>query len=424
MPRSEVTHIGLLADVGTCYGRGLVRGVYTYAADNHLRWYFHTLQQGIAELDDLTSRRGVRGVIAYVSDAALLGALKRLNIPAVNVGGALRDASGIARVMLDNVEIGRMAARHLLEAGFRRFGFIGIPGFAVSELREAGFREVLAKAGYTYARRDHRTPRFDQTEWEAGWPVDDARLRDWLLEQEFPIAIFVNHDQPLLRVSGVCRLSGIRVPEDVALLGADNDEIICNLAYPPLSSIDTGPVHVGYTAASVLAGLMEGRQPENQIILLPPVRVVVRGSSERAHDDPVMNTALRYIREHAHEQIDVERVAEHALVTRRTLERLFKRELGRSVLREITRVRIDLAKGQLRTTSNSIGHIAAHCGFLTPQRFCEVFRLSTGLTPGAYREDSRAVGFPADKRSESRVAPCVRKGRGKVTRLRKGQAVR
>lgn len=412
MPTGQVTHIGLLLDFGAAYGRGIVRGAYSYAVDHHLRWYFHTLQQGVSELDVLANRWHARGIIGYVGTPALLKAARELSVPVVNIGGALRETPGIPRVTFDNIEIGRMAARHLLEAGFRRFAFLGIPEFLVSECREEGFREVLAKAGYTHAHRDYSQPDFEDAAGGAEWSVGDAGLRDWLTAQEFPIAIFVNHDILSFRVSTVCRLSGIRVPEDVALLGVDNDDVICNLSYPQLSSIDTGPDRLGYMAASVLAGLMAGgRRRPSETMLLPPVRVVTRGSSERAHHDPALRTALRYIREHAHEQISVDGIAEHVMVTRRTLERLFKKELGRSVLREITRARIELAKTQLRTTANPIRLIAVRCGFLTPQRFCEVFRLSTGVTPGVYRQQSQDAVVPADDvRSGGAARPARRKG--------------
>jgi LacI family transcriptional regulator len=201
-----------------------------------------------------------------------------------------------------------------------------------------------------------------------------------------PVAILADHDVAAHDLADACQQIGLRVPEQAAILGVDNDELECQLAFPPISSVAIPGERIGYEAAWVLDRMLSGHPPPAKPLFLPPLRVVARQStSTLAVEDPVVAEALHLIRNHVDRRFKVAELADQLIVRRRALEEKFRKILGRSVLEEIHHARIEYAKQLLNETDWKLLQIARRCGFSTPQRLSVVFQKLTGMTPSEYR---------------------------------------
>jgi LacI family transcriptional regulator len=380
--------IGLVFSYGLDYCRRILRGVRDYAQGRRT-WAFVAHDAEPRAVQALRSAR-VRGVIAHVTSRPLANALARLRVPVVNVAGVLPGLR-LPRVAVDNVQVGRLAAEHLLDHGLRHFAFVGHPRHEYAVRRAQGFAERLAVAGVR-PRAFHPPPgtRFDPT---PSLSSADPRLERWLSGLSRPSGVFASNDLWGLQVSEACRRLGLRVPDDVAIVGVDDDELLCELAHPPLSSVAVPAERVGYEAAALLDGLLQGRTAPRQPVLLMPIGVVRRQSSDvLAIADADVAAALRFIRSPAARSITVADVLAAVPVSRRGLERRFRRLLGRGIWAEIRRVRLDRARTLLAGSDLPISRVATHAGFSDGKQLSVVFRQETGLTPTQYRRRSRSSG--------------------------------
>ena len=224
------------------------------------------------------------------------------------------------------------------------------------------------------------------TEWRSGWASDLRPLVRWLRRAPQPLGVMAEHDLKARRVLSAVRLAGLVVPDEVAVLGVDNDELLCELSDPPLSSIEQGGQQIGYRAAALLAGLLDGEAVPPSPVLVPPVRVVVRQSTDvLAVDDPEVAAAVRYIRRGAGGLIRIDEVAQAAAASRRTLERRFKRVMGHTMHEEAILTRVRLAREMLAVSDRPLPAVAAACGFNSLKHFHDTFRRHTAETPAAYR---------------------------------------
>ena len=215
-------------------------------------------------------------------------------------------------------------------------------------------------------------------------------MRCWLKALPKPVAVLADHDVAAHDLADMCQLLDLRVPDDVAILGVDDDELECQLAFPPLSSVAIPAQRVGFEAARLLDRLLRGKRVVQNAVYLPPVRVVTRHSTSAfAVDEPMIAAALHYIQNHAAVPLRVSTIAAALVVRRRVLERTFRTLLGRSVLAEIHRVRIEHVKELLATTDLRMSEVAAQAGLSTPQRMATLFRKITGLAPGQYRRQAQ-----------------------------------
>lgn len=249
--------------------------------------------------------------------------------------------------------------------------------------REAGFRRGLALAGHDtvhcYTKKMGNADR-------PGWISADEKVAAWLAALPRPIGIFACNDVKCRELALICQEAGIRVPEEAALIGVDDDDIICRSALPPLSSVSLPAEQVGYEAAALLERLMSGQAPPTKPIRLPPLQLITRQSSDiLLIEIPEVAEAVRFIREHAHEQIGVEDVLRRVPVNRRWLERMFRQTLSRTPLEEINQVRIARAKRLLITTDLSMPRVAEQSGFDSARRLNSNFQNITSMSPSAYR---------------------------------------
>lgn len=299
----------------------------------------------------------------------------------------------VPTVCIDDREIGRLAARHFLERGFRRFGFHGVPYEQYAQARLESFSEELAKFGhecqvFPWPTKPTREYDYDpEPRWEAA--------RRWLRSLEKPIAILAANDFEGSTLLQICRDEKIHVPREVAIVSVDNDDLLCPSTYPPLSSVDPRFRQLGYEGARLLDALLAGQAPPEKPILIEPRGVVARQSSDiLAIEDENLAESLRLIRQHACEAITIEQVLQQVPVNRRWLERRFREVLGHSPRQEITRLRLERARELLSDSNCTISEVGERCGFSYTQNFEQFFRHCTGMSPSAYRNKFRRAQMP------------------------------
>ena len=371
MPGARRVAILIVAPSG--FGQKLLEGIAGFKPDRGGAggWSVTVHTDRAERLISVLERFDGDGVLCTVGTPGLLEAAEGRPYPIVNMAGRLADV-GLPSVLGDEEAIGEAAGVALLDKGFERFAFVGSDA-EFSLKRGRGFERAVLAAG-------HEPPvRLEAIAGEDG-------LRAWLTGVTHPAAVFAQDDYAGHAVLEVCRDAAVRVPEDVAVLGANDIDWLCELCDPPLSSVDTDLARRGRTAAALLERLMNGEAPPTAPIRIPPAGIVQRRSTDViAVADPDLVAALRFIRERYHEPIRVEDVADHVLLSRRTLERRFADHFHRGLSQELWRVRVDAAKRLLLGSDLSILDVALRCGFTGGSVFSATFKRHTGHTPSQYR---------------------------------------
>ncbi len=367
--------------------RETILGIFNYPGPDQ-DWDFFMVEDS-ADAIRRAARWRMDGVIGAFGRSDLARAAGAFRVPVVNLHGG-NTFGGFAQVGTDNGAIGEAAARYLLDLGFERFAFVGLPGDDFSDTREAGFRAALSAAGHAVVSYDRRRayPRVRRPPPHT--PQLQANLCQFLAGLPRPAAVFCSDDLRAFEAAKSCRHLGIAVPDEIAVLGVNDDDIRCQGSAPPLSSVRLPNRKVGHEAARLLDRLMRGERPRERRILLPPEGVVARQSTDVLHcADPVVAAALRKIREEAAALRSVNEVARAAAVSRRALERRFRAALGRTVLQELMRRRIELAQERLRRTDWPMERVAEAAGFSSGVYFSHSFRRAVGRTPREYRRQFR-----------------------------------
>ncbi len=375
---SEICRIGLVFGFGLGFYRDILRGIKLFA-ETRTHWLFTPIAPEPRAI--LSHRKvGLGGLIAHVSNAPLANALARLDLPVVNVAGVLPGLP-FARVMVDHEAVGEMAAQHLLDRGLRHFGFVGYPDHAFSVGRERGFRHELERAGFAISSFHARVP------WRrdpSGFWASDGTLPRWLESLPRPLGILASHDPQGVQVSEACRMAGLKVPDDVAIVGVDNDDLLCELARPSLSSVALPSEQIGIEAAALLERLIAGDVPPAGPKLLPPQGVVVRQSSDiLAIADPDVAGAVRYIRDHPSKPIRVADVLGAVVMSRRGLERRFRKALRRGIWEEIRRTHLERGKMLLAGSDLPMSEVAPRRVFRQPS--------TLGRLPPGNRTDAHGL---------------------------------
>lgn len=380
-PLASSPHVAVLVSAASGWGRGIIRGVSAFA-NQHGPWLLEVEPEGERRL----LPRGWKGdgIIARLSTPRIAQALLDTGIPLVNVSsiGLPGRGASVPRVGSDVAACGALAARHLLDRGFRHFAYVGLQKLSyVREHREA-FATTLAGHGLPceVLGLDDR-------------PTIAARLTmlvDWLGRLPKPLGILTWNSAQGRAVIHACRRAAVYVPETVAVLSGNDDPLLCEACLPQLSGIAVAPERIGELAADLLQTLMDGGGRPAVPILVPPVGIVARQSTDAMLvSDPDLRAALAYIREHATEPIHVDDVLVAVPIARRSLERLFRDALGRSPADEIRRVRLERAKHLLATTDLAIPKVAEASGFGTGEYLATLLRKTAGMTPLKYRAAAR-----------------------------------
>jgi LacI family transcriptional regulator len=389
MPR--VRQVALLIESSRGFGRGLLRGVAQYAHE-HPYWSTHFRPHGLGEppLAWISKWRG-DGILARIEDERMAEAVLRPGAPVVELRGTLTGRLKMPVVRINDRTIAEMAGQHLLDRGFRCFGHCGYrvgyhPGL---DLRAEAFGEFIRNAGYPCEFLQVYEPYLGRGQ-RMNWERQQARIAAWIGRLPKPVAIMAANDDRALEVLEACRRIGAVVPDEVAVIGVDNDECITGLSIPPLTSVDANPGRVGYQAAALLDSLMDGNKPPQGIVHVEPRGVVTRQSTDvLAIENSAVAEALRFIRENACRSIHVSDVLSHARTSRATLETELKRAIGRTIHQEIQRVRLERARELLATTNLPVKKIALDAGFRTVQYLTRVFTAATGTPPANFRRQSQ-----------------------------------
>lgn len=378
-------HVALLIETSLAYGRGLLRGVARYVHE-HGPWSIYFRPQGLDAPPPpwLVKWRG-DGILARINNRKMAKAVLQTRLPTVDVRNAL-SGLGLPGIGPDNRAVTELACRQFLDLGFRHIGFCGAPQGEnrFLDVRCDFFRKQVEEAGlpcHIYIPR--RNPRGD-----SAWEQEQGRLVRWLKKLPKPVGIMTCDDDQGLQVLDACLRAEIVVPDEVAVIGVNNDEHLCGLSNPPLSSIDVNPERIGYEAAALLDRLMAGAKAPKEVVEFAPRGLVVRQSSDVVGiDDHYVAAALRFIRAHAGETIGVSDVANALDVSRSTLERRFLKLLGRTPKQELLRVQLAKAQYLLTQTNLPLATVAEKSGFRSSGYFCEVFHRRIGCTPGTFRRE-------------------------------------
>ncbi len=319
------------------------------------------------------------GVITFAANEAQLHTILPSGFPAV-ILPIEEKLPGRCCIVEKASAVGRMAAEHFLDRGFTRFAFCGYDHMFWSRIRQNGFVQRVGQAGFTVHLYEPPRPSNRLT-----WEAEQTSMAAWLRSLPKPVGLMVCNDDRAQQVTEAITASQVRVPDEIAILGVDDDDMICELAHPPLSSIAMNFEDAGYEAAAQLDRQMNGKTARKEIHLRP-THVHTRQSTDvLAVGDPIVAKAIRFIRTQAAHVVSVEDVVEATSTSRRLLERHFKDVVGATVYREIQRTHIERACRMLAETNWSLAEIARRCGFSNPVHFSIAFKRHMRLTPQQHR---------------------------------------
>jgi LacI family transcriptional regulator len=380
---SHIPQVAILVDTSRSYGRDIVRGIRRYVAE-YGPWSLYLEPRDLRSTfpDWLKKWRG-DGILSRTVDETMLRQLKATQLPVVELRTSVLKHP-FPFVGMDNSVVGARVAEHLRDRGFQHFGCVldASENFFVE--RSDRFIRAVCDAGF-------ECPVF-QSE-RSNWAQHQRDLVAWLLKLPKPAGVFAVNDQLGFWVLDAARRAGIAVPEELAVVGAENDNMLCETASPPLSSLRLRGQVVGYAAARLLDEWMQRKRipkPGEKHLHLPGDIVVRQSSDIVAVEDPRIAAALRFIRQHATENLDVNRVAREVALSRSVLERRMKALIGRSPGQEINRLRFAAVEKFLTQTDLTLDTIAARCGFTHPQYMAEAFRKRSGITPGEFRRSRKS----------------------------------
>jgi LacI family transcriptional regulator len=364
----------------------MLKGISQYER-THRPWLAFLDDEARAESDPRWLRnKKWHGVISRHTTPALVQNCAELKLPLVDLNDT-PPFPGVPKIRPDNVGLGHLGAEHFIERGYSNFGFCGFVNEGWSRERRDGFVEGLSLVGHACDVFDVEYPGDLTPFWDA---KQISVLSTWLRRLPKPVAIMTCDDMRALQVIGAAQSVGLLMPEQVAVLGVNNDSIRCDLASPPLSSVAPNAFQSGYKAADLLDRLLKGEKPDVMDLRIEPIGVTERHSTDiLAIDDKNVAAALSFIREHACEGINVEQVLRPACASRSQLEKKFRRCLGRSPQAEIRRVQVAKIRQLLIETDFPLKRIAELTGFEYVEYMCVVFKRLTGDSPGSCRKKNQ-----------------------------------
>ncbi len=373
----RIPMVALLLETSREFGRGVIRGINNYSKA-HGPWNFYINPGDISPKLPPSNLWHFDAIIGRITAHRTLTEALARKVPIVFLGYG--PYKGPIYVRSDSNAVCEMAFKYLSNRGFSRFGYCGLNTEWGRE-RSTRFGTYVKKAGkelhnFVYNARNGNSLELQLCEWLAALPK--------------PIGLMAQDDLFAKAVIDMCRLAGVEVPQHVAVLGVDNDELVCNLSTPALSSISVNAERIGFEAGRALDSLFIGKSPR-ALSLVKPIGVVSRQSTDTiGADDPIVAGALQFIRQHAMEPIGVSDLLQYLLVSRRTLEMRFEKIVGRSPRKEIERIRLSTAQDLLINTDMKISAVSDKAGFASVQYLHQVFQRQLGQTPSEFRVANRS----------------------------------
>lgn len=376
--------VALLIETSNAYARGLLRGVVSYTRE-HQPWslYLSEHNRGDQPPAWLADWDG-HGIIARIENEEIAKALRKVSVPIVDMSAA-RLLPSLPWFETDDGAIANLAAEHLLERGFKHFGYAGDARFNWSKWRAEHFENSLRAAGCSCSVFN---------------PGPNARpeemvenLAQWIRALPKPVGVFACYDFLGQQVLDACRRLHVAVPDEVGVIGVDNDELLCELSEPPLTSVIPNTHRTGYEAAALLDAMMRGKIVRGETNLIPPLGVATRQSTDvLVIDDRNIARAAHFIRRNACSGINVSDVLRAVPQSRTRLERGFKRYFGRTPHEEILRTRLHRVKELLVETDLSLEQIAERTAFFHVEYLSVAFRREIGIPPSQFRAQNRPAG--------------------------------
>jgi LacI family transcriptional regulator len=385
----RLPRVALIIESTASYGRELIRGIVRYSR-MHGPWFFPwvfynddlSYMERMRERADLEYLRRWRPDGIITRDAKDIGKLARLNIPLFVAVGMNPPDPYRNNITTDDLTIGRMAAEHLLERGFRHFGFCGLDDMIWSRKRCESFTGRIAEAGF-------KTSIYKQPKSRAAreWDREEIILMKWLCELPKPVGIMACNDRRGQHITEACARAKLEVPYEVAIIGVDNDDHVCDISNPPLSSVALDVETAGFRACELLDKMMAGKKLKPQTVVVCPTRVATRQSTNIiAVEDVLISQALHFIQHNANSPIQVRDVAKALKVSRNAINDKFMKILRRSVYNEIKRVRTDFISQMLIETDLSVSDIAFKLGYDNANHIARYFKEKMGTLPLEYRK--------------------------------------
>lgn len=391
----KIPAIGLMIESSRASGRALLYGI-AKCAHHYGPWAIYWEPGGLEKAWPKLKALEMDGII--LRDVDQLEEVSALGIPAVVIGHSKMEIPNMVNVVTDSGAVGRIGAEHLLKCGFKHFAFCGYGGEEASNvpressdwsrLRQESFGRNIQKAGFPVHEYTTLAPTSQTSNKE------HQRMAAWLQSLPKPLGVMACNDDCGRHVIEACKLANLAVPDVVGVLGADNDEVVCGLSDPPMSSVAIHFERAGYEAALVLFRLLRGKRQVPMKIMVQASHVIARRSTDiTAASNPHVTKALQFIRDHARENVMVTEVSRAAGLSRRALEIKFRQEVGCSIREHIRRIRTDQIVRLLVETDLPIGQIAHSLGFADIQHFARYFRAGKHTSPRAFRrEHSGRVG--------------------------------
>lgn len=375
--------VALLIETSNAYARNLLSGIVSYIRANE-SWsiYLPEQQRSAGPPSWLKNWKG-DGLIVRIETDAMANVVRKLKMPVVDVSAA-RHVPNIPWVETNDADIAKLAFEHLQERGFEHLAFCGEPDFNWSNWREQAFVRLASEAGRE-CRVFHAKPRDSRGFSISG---ERARLTKWIMSLPRPVGMFACYDIKAQQILDICREHHLKVPEELALLGVDNDELLCDLCSPPLSSVIPAAHRTGREAARLLDVLMNGGKLKEQSHLIMPIGIATRQSTDvLAIDDPDIAATVRFIRDHASDGIKVNDLLKRVPLSRRVFEKRFLEIVGRTPHQEITRRRVNRIRQLLAETDLTLAQIAQRTGFQNEEYMSVMFRRVMKVPPGQYRRE-------------------------------------
>lgn len=383
--RRRPPHVALIIETSKIYGREILRGISHYIR-LHPDWSIFTTERGQNDPDPmwLASWQG-DGIITRSLDLRVCRAASARGIPVVSLRH-LVEQPDFPTLFPDQHLIAQRIAEHFFERGFRNIAYVGVSEAKGWErLRREAFVRILNKHGVS-----NIVIRPFLADQGLSWEEEEAQIVAWVRTLPTPVGIMVSHDTQGLQILDACRRASIRVPDDVAIVSVDNDPVLCEVATPPLSSLDQRAQKLGFEAAVMLDKMIHGKRVENRNYFFEPGQVVVRQSSDvLALADQRVAKAIRFIRENACKEVNVDAVARASGMSRRGLEKKFQQLINRTPLEEIQEMRFRRVRQLLLETDYVLPQIAEIAGFQYQEYLVRFFKKRTGLTPGVFRRKMR-----------------------------------
>lgn len=368
----------LLIETSRAFGRELLAGIARYSR-LHGPWSFYREPRGLKTHIPHIENWDADGII--MRNTSISNSLIDMQLPVVSVLHYQKKESNIPIVVTSANEISQLAAQHLLNRGFTNFAFCGFNDFDWSNERCINFVSQIEKGGFQI--NVYKQP---SSKKYKSWKNEQQYMAEWLNKLPKPIGIMACNDDRGQHVLEACKIAELTVPEEVAVIGVDNDTLICDLCDPPLSSIALNIEEAGYKTAELLDQLMNGEKMNRQVIPVLPTHIVRRHSTDiLAIQDKNLVLALTFIRENARQKILVNQVVKSTALSRRSLEKRFNKTLGRTIMGEVRRIRIDLICKMLTETDMSISEITATFNFADIEHISRYFKKEKGLSLREFR---------------------------------------